>query len=86
MEEITIPMHKNNIGPATSSGKLNRLYRPNTRADTINIQNSITRNIQNVIFIFFYIVKLVQNMNIIHLINRYTILPNNNMLKSIEIK
>ena len=45
MEEITIPIHKNNIGPATSSGKLNKLYKPNTKADIINIQNNITGEI-----------------------------------------
>tara|TARA_B100002051_G_scaffold263411_1_gene287104 strand:+ start:430 stop:585 length:156 start_codon:yes stop_codon:yes gene_type:complete len=50
--EITIPMHKNNIGPATSSGRFNKLYKPKTKADTINIQNNITRNIQKDIFIF----------------------------------
>ncbi|MBE76476.1 MAG: hypothetical protein CMG41_01905 [Candidatus Marinimicrobia bacterium] len=79
-------MPKKNIGPAISSGNLKTEYKPNTKPEITNIQNSITRNIQNVIFIFFYIIKLVQNMNIKDLINRYTILPNNKMLKSIEIK
>jgi len=79
-------MPKKNIGPAISSGTLKTEYKPNTKPEITNIQNSITRNIQNVIFIFFYIIKLVQNMNIKDLISRYTILPNNKMLKSIDIK
>jgi|TARA_Y100000588_G_scaffold111539_2_gene122381 hypothetical protein len=51
VEEMTIPMHKNNIGPAISSGILKTVYKPNTKPDIINIQNNITRNIHRVIFI-----------------------------------
>ena len=79
-------MPKKNIGPAISSGTLKTEYKPNTKPEITNIQNSITRNIQNVIFIFFYIIKLDYDMTIKYLINEYTILPNNKMLKSIEIK
>ena len=47
-------MPKKNIGPAISSGILKTEYKPNTKPEITNIQNNITRNIQNVIFIFLY--------------------------------